>query len=62
MKKLSELKGFKVLSKKEQNKVNGAMLSRPYCAGPNRCCVDTFNGLTLCEHGRCHGNGFCSWS
>ncbi len=37
MKKLSELKEIKVLSKKEQNKINGANGGNVICKPDNRC-------------------------
>ncbi len=61
MKKISNLKGIKILSKKEQNEINGSMFSRPYCKGNNQCCVDTPSGFTFCDYGYCVRGG-CIWA
>ncbi len=55
MKKLSELKGFKTLSKKEQNKINGS--ARFYCRGRNTCCTNIPGFGEICEPCRCFDNG-----
>lgn len=60
MKKNSDLKGIKVLSKKEQQEVDGGMVYRPYCKGPRQCCV-MVNGFEFCDYGYCV-NGGCIWA
>lgn len=62
MKKISNLKGIKVLSRNEQKEVNGSGWNRPYCRGNNQCCITTQNGLEICDYGYCLGNGFCMWA
>ncbi len=61
MKNLKNLNGFKVLSKKEQSEINGAMVYRPYCKGNNQCCVRV-NGFEFCDYGYCVGFGQCVWA
>ncbi|CAL2090113.1 hypothetical protein [Tenacibaculum sp. 190524A02b] len=60
MKKLKDLKGMKVLSRKEQNEVNGGF--RTYCGGPRKCCVRISTGVEFCDYGYCMGNGQCVWA
>ncbi len=59
MKKISNLKGIKVLSKKEQNKINGADIIGG-CGDPGYCCrKNTVTGIIRCFPGRCLPNGGC---
>lgn len=60
MKKISNLKGIKVLSKKEQGEINGAMFNRPYCKGNNQCCM-RINDFEFCDYGYCVRGG-CIWA
>lgn len=60
MKKLKDLKGMKVLSKKEQSEVNGGF--RTYCKGRNQCCVRISPTHEFCDYGYCRGNGQCVWA
>lgn len=60
MKKISSLKGIKVLSKQEQSEINGAFVYRPYCKGSNQCCV-MVNGFEFCDYGYCDRWG-CQWA
>ncbi len=56
MKEISKLKGFKVLSKKEQNEINGSNTIRPFCRG-SRCYISLPNGVDafvgFCRFGNC---------
>ncbi|TSE08511.1 hypothetical protein [Aquimarina algiphila] len=61
MKTILKLTGVQKLSKKEQQDVNGANFSRPYCNGPNRCCVRTPSGIEFCDYGYCV-SGRCIWA
>ncbi|TCP23574.1 hypothetical protein EV195_10843 [Tenacibaculum skagerrakense] len=61
MKNLKNLNGFKVLSKKEQSEINGA-ISRPYCKGNNMCCIRINATFEFCDYGYCQGFGQCIWA
>ncbi len=62
MKKISNLKGIKVLSKNKQQEINGGR--QVYCGGPRQCCAVFANGATFCDFGYCVGvgNGTCIWA
>ncbi len=57
MKKISNLKGIKVLSRKEQREVNGSINLNGYCRG-NRCYISIPNGgeilVGVCDRGACY--------
>ncbi|TCI90189.1 hypothetical protein [Tenacibaculum sp. M341] len=54
MKKISSLKGIKVLSRKEQNDIKGAIDAKVVCRSDNRCYLvlgGTDHFLGLCRYG-----------
>jgi len=60
MKQLRDLKGIKVLTKKEQNVVSGGGYT--YCKGTRTCCTRFSNGEEFCDYGYCQSNGTCVWA
>ncbi|WP_428741381.1 hypothetical protein [Tenacibaculum sp.] len=60
MKKLKDLNGIKILSKNEQNEINGGGYT--YCKGNNMCCTRFASGFEFCDYGYCQSNGNCIWA
>lgn len=55
MKKISDFKGSKILSKNEQKEINGSMLGGPYCIN-NACYISLPTGqfrVGICRFGNC---------
>ncbi len=57
MKKISNLSGIKVLSKKELKEVNGALASNPYCR--SGLCFVTIPNIGEVQIGVCTRYGNC---
>ena len=61
MKKLTDLKGVKAISKNDQKTISGGNWGRS-CTQKGYLCCQTFpSGFTFCDAGRCKPNGFCLW-